>query len=169
MMWSRIIITVVRSEWDSSSSFSPDLLMLIMGRELSETGVRCEKSYWKSSQPVKIWQNNIVVVTKIVFVGHPTKKYSTYPNLSQLFRHFHGFIKGSPCPHRTAPRDPWHLGYNANRSKSVSRSSPHTQCGAGGGKSWAMGKRIKPGGIGGTKTAGFSDSRNHVYVEPHSR
>lgn len=100
--------------------------MLIMGRELSETGVRCEKSYWKSSQPVKIWQNNIVVVTKIVFVGHPTKKYSTYPNLSQLFRHFHGFIKGSPCPHRTAPRDPWHLGYNANRSKSVSRSSPHS-------------------------------------------
>ena len=156
--------------------------MLIMGRELSETGVRCEKSYWKSSQPVKIWQNNIVAVTKLCLLDIQPKKYSTYPNLSQLFRHFHGFIvvcygflraprvpKVSPWPHGTAPQDPWHLGYNANRSKSVSRSSPHTQCGAGGGKSWAIGKRIKPGGIGGTQTAGFSDSRNHFYVEPHSR
>jgi hypothetical protein len=75
--------------------------MLIMGRELSETGVRCEKSYWKSSQPVKIWQNNIVVVTKIVFVGHPNKKYSTYPNFSDIFM---GLLRAPHVP--TGPMAP---------------------------------------------------------------
>lgn len=141
------IASLRRANDCSSSSFSPDLLMLIMGRELSETGVRCEKSYWKSSQPGKTWQNNIVVVTIIVFVGHPTQKIlnlsqliPTFPTFSWVYCGLLWFLKGSPCPvspwpRGTAPQDPWHLGYNANRSKSVSRSSPHTQCGAGGGKS----------------------------------
>lgn len=135
-----------------------------MGRELSETGVRCEKSYWKSSQPVKIWQNNIVVVTKIVFVGHPTKKYSTYPNLSQLFRHFHGFIKGSPCPHRThgtwdtTPIDP-----SPSRGR---RPTPSVVPGA---------ERAERSASGSNLVALMEpkllvwDSRNHFYVEPHSR
>ena len=66
---------------------------------MSETGARCEKSYWKSSHSLAKQHCSCDEI------GHPTRNIL---NLSQLFRHFHGFT-GAPNLHGThdpVTRDP---------------------------------------------------------------
>jgi hypothetical protein len=85
-------------------------------------------------------------------------------NLSQLFRHFHGFIKGSPCPHRThgtwdtTPIDP-SPSRGRRPTPSVVQGAERAERSASGSNLVAL---MEPKLL-------VWDSRNHFYVEPHSR